>query len=385
MNRVGRGLPIGVALLLAAVSWSGCGRRAETGPDGAAVTERVPTVQVTTVGRGSLAETVWVTGSLESPAEVMVCPEVSGRLAEVKVEEGNRVSAGEVVAVIEQDSYLAQLHQAEAAVAVAQAALSQAEAASENLAREKERIENLYRDGVVTEQQRDDVLTRYRSAQAALALGRAQVEQAQAALELARLHVDKTTLRAPIEGVIAEKRAEQGDMASPQACIFRLVQVDTLKAHCSVSERYLGSLVEGRTPVEIRVDAFPGERFRSVVSKVFPTVAADVRTVEVEVTLPNAEGRLRPGMFCRVGLVLKEARGVLVIPGAAVVGTAAAPEVFRVRGGAAERVKVELGLREGALVEVRSGLAEGDQVILSGQGQLQEGMRVEVASGEGSP
>jgi RND family efflux transporter MFP subunit len=376
---------IGVALLLALVTGSACARRGQTTAETPAVTETVPTVQVTTVGRQSLTETVWVTGSLESPAEVSVCPEVSGRLAEVKVEEGSRVSAGEVVAVIEQDSYLAQLHEAEATVAVARAVLAQAEASSGNLAREKERIENLYREGVATEQQRDDILTRYRSAQAALALGGAQVEQARAALELARLRVEKTTLRAPIAGVIAEKRAEQGDMASPQACIFRLVQVDSLKAHCSVSERYLGSLVEGKTPVEIRVDAFPGERFHSVVSKVFPVVAPEARTVQVEVRLPNPDGRLRPGMFCRVGLVLKEVRGVLVIPGAAVVGTAAAPEAFRVREGAAERVKVELGLREGALVEVRSGLAEGDRVILSGQGQLQEGMRVEVASGEGSP
>jgi membrane fusion protein (multidrug efflux system) len=149
-----------------------------------------------------------------------------------------------------------------------------------------------------------------------------------------------------------------------------------------VSERYLGSLTEGKTPVEIRVDAFPDAQLRSVVSKVLPTVAPDVRTVQVEVTLPNEDGRLRAGMFCRVGLVLKEASDVLVVPGAAVVGAGSSAAVLRVGNGTVERANVELGLRQGALVEVRSGLAEGDQVILSGQGQLPEGIRVEVASGE---
>lgn len=382
--RTRTGLRLGVAVLLVAAAWPACGREKGPQPGSPAATENVPTVRVATVGRGSLAETVWVTGSLVSPAEVTVCPEVTGRLAEVRLEEGNRVTAGDVLAVIEQDPYLAQLHQAEAAVAVARASLSQAEAALNNQAREKERIENLYREGVATEQQRDDILTGHRSAQAALELATAQVDQAQAAWELARINVQNTTLRAPIAGVIAEKKVEQGDMVSPQVCVFRLVQVDSLEVHFAVSERYLGLLGEGKTRVEVQVDALPKEEFRSVVSKVLPTVDPQLRTVGVEAVLPNADGRLRPGLFCRVGLILREAPQVLVIPEEAVVGATSAPAVLRVRSDTVERVPVELGLREGARVEVRSGLAEGDQVILGGQSQLQGGMRVEVAAGEGS-
>jgi len=342
--------------------------------------EALPTVAAVRVRRGRIAERVSVTGTLESPAEVAVCPEVSGRVVELLVEEGSVVAAEQPLAVIEQDVYLAQLHEAEAAVAVAQAASDQAQVALDNLTKEKDRIENLYRDGVATEQQRDDILTRYRTAVTAKTLAEARLAQTQAALELARIHLQDTTLRAPLAGVIAEKRVEQGDMVSPQVCMFRLVQVSTLKAHFGVSERYLGLLAEGRTPVEIEVDAYPQQAFTGILSKVYPTVDVDTRTVKVEVRVPNPEYRLKPGMFARGRLVLREKEDVVIVPDSALVQTGDEVHVFVVNGDVARRRRLVVGLAQGADYEVLEGLADGELVVVRGQHLLSDASRVAVVS-----
>ncbi|MCK4299892.1 MAG: efflux RND transporter periplasmic adaptor subunit [Planctomycetes bacterium] len=338
--------------------------------------ETVPLVRVVAVRRASMAEKVSVTGSLESPAEVRVCPEVSGRVVELKVEEGSVVEAGEVLARIDQDTYLAQLHQAEAAVAVAEAAVAQAQVTLDNLSKEKDRIENLFREGVATEQQRDDILTRYRTAVAGEKLVQARLVQAQATLELAQIQVNRTTLYAPLSGVIAEKRVEQGDMVSPQVCMFRLVQVSTLKAHFGVSERYLALLRGEHTPAEIQVDAYPEEKFIGTLSKVYPTVDVVTRTATVEVSVPNPERRLKPGMFARGQLVLRERKDVVVVPDSALVRVGGQVHVFVVNNNVAQRRRLRLGLTQGADHEVLEGLSVDDLVVIKGQHLLKDGSKV---------
>jgi len=372
---------VAAAAAAAVVLAVGCGGRSG-GAEGKAAEEALPPVRVTEVTRATVTERVCVTGSLESPAEVTIFPEVSGRLVEVRVEEGSVVKAGDVLAVIEQDTYLAELHRAEAAVAVAEATLAQARVNLENLAKENRRIQNLYREGVATEQQRDEVLTRYRAARCGEQLAQAQLAQARAALEVARINLRRTTITAPIAGVVSEKRVEQGDMATPQGALFKLVRTDYLEAHFTVSERYLGFLREGDTRVEILVDALPGKRFDAVVSKVHPTVDPKSRAVLVEARLPNPEGLLRPGLTCRACVVLREVPQALVVPAEAVRAATTNPFVFRLRGDVVEKAAVEVGLREGSLLEVRSGLSEGDQVVVSGQEGLRSGSRVRVVHRE---
>ena len=377
---------VAAAALVAAALGGGCGgsRGPEDGSQGSAK-EAPLAVRVVEVRRAALTEKVCVTGSLRSPAEVAVRPEVSGRLAEVRVEEGTAVAAGDVLAVVEQDIYLAELHQAEAAVAVAQATLARAQFSLDNLIREKRRIENLFSEGVATEQQRDDILTRHHDALAAKQLAQAQLAQAQAALEVARIRLADTTLRAPLAGVIAEKRVEPGDMVSPQVSMFRLVRTDSLEVHFTVSEQYLRFLREGGTRVEIEVDALPGERFSTVVSQVYPTVDPEARTVAVEAVLQNREGRLRPGLSARACVVLREVPRALVVPAEAVQAATTEPFVYRVGQGVAQKVSVEVGLREGPLVEVRSGLEEGDLVVVGGQQRLRSGSPVRVVREDEEP
>jgi len=341
--------------------------------------EVAPLVQAVVIRRASLAEKVSVTGTLASPAEVTVCPEVSGRVAEILVEEGSVVEAEQTLAVIEQEIYLAHLHQAEAAVAVAEAALARAQVTLENLTTEKKRIENLFRDGVATEQQRDDILTHYRTALTGKQLAQAQLAQTQAALELAQIHLTDTTLRAPMAGVIAEKPVEQGDMVSPQVCMFRLVESDPLEARFGVSERYLSFLKEGRTRAEIQVDAYPEEEFIGALSRVYPTVDVGTRTVMVEVTVPNREQRLKPGMFARGRLVLRERENVVVVPDSALVRTDGQVHVFVVSSGIATRRPLKLGLAQGADHEVVEGLSAGELVVVRGQRLLRDGAKVAVS------
>jgi len=325
--------------------------------------DKVIKVMAEVIGTAKLAETIPVTGSFEALTSVEIVPEISGQLKRLRladntpVDIGVAVKAGQVIAVIDADSYLAQLAESQAALEASKVALADAE-------REKKRIIRLFEGGSSTER------------------ARASVKQAQAALARIRVTVDKATIEAPVTGIVSRKYVDEGNMVGPSTSLVRIVQIETLKVLGGVSERYLPQLEPGKTPVQIETDAYPEDKFEGTVFRVGVAVDSVTRTGEVEIRVPNPDRKLKPGMFARMTIVVGEKEDVVVVPNSALIREYDNDYVFVANGGKARRRRLELGLSQGRYYEVLKGLTAGDIVITHGQRQLEDGQMAEVVQEE---
>jgi membrane fusion protein (multidrug efflux system) len=276
--------------------------------------------------------------------------QLGGALLAVRVEEGDVVRQGQVLADVDSRELRAQLRSAEAALALAKSTA--------------DRSSVLLKDRVVTaaEHERD---------QAALA-------SAQASAEALRTRLGYATVRAPVSGVITEKRAEAGDLIQAQGRLFTIADVSTLVVRVQVSELDISGLRE-RQPVDITVDAMGATRFGGTIRRIFPAADSVTRMVPVEVAISGSAVRqLKPGYLARVTVKLGERPGVLLIPAAAVVGSRDARAVFVVRGDKVERRLVRTGQAGGLLIEIVEGLNAGDSVVTAGTDQVRDGGQVRI-------
>jgi RND family efflux transporter MFP subunit len=307
-------------------------------------------VEVAAVTTGSLARETMVSGILEPIRTVGVNAQLPGALTAVHVEEGDYVRAGQVMAEVDAREIAAQVRSAEAALAFARSTA--------------ERTEQLYKEKIVTamEHERD----------------RAALLAAQATLDQLRTRLGYASVRAPMAGVVTEKRVEAGDVVQSQTRLFAVADVSTLVALMQVSELDVSGIGTGQG-VDLTVDALGGIGFRGVVRRVFPAADTSTRMVPVEVAIsgPSAR-RLKPGYMARATFKLGERPGVILVPSSAVVGSGDARGVFVVEGDHVERRPVRLGQSSGGRVEVLDGVRAGETVVVAGANDLRDGAQVRV-------
>ena len=333
------------------------GRGGPNGGPGGPGGDRPPVpVEVEAVTTGSMAREITVAGVLEPLRTVGVNAQLPGALTAVNVEEGDVVRAGQVLAEVDAREIAAQVRSAEAALELARSTA--------------ERSASLWRDRII-------IAAEYERDQAALVA-------AQATLDQLRTRLGYSRVRAPMAGVITEKRVETGDVVQGQTRLFAIADVSTLVLRVQVSELDVGGVAEGR-PVDVTVDAAGGARFRGTVRRVFPAADTTSRMVPVEVALPGRDRRLKPGFLARAAFQLGERTGILLVPARAVIGTGDARAVFVVRDGTVERRPVQLGQSSAGRIEVLEGLAAGDSVVTAGVDAVRDGGRVRVVPpvGEG--
>jgi len=322
-----------------------------------------------TAGTAKLVETIPVIGSFEALTSIEIIPEVSGQLQRLRlsdntpVDVGLAVKNGDVIAVIDHDIYLAQLAEYQVTLETSKVALADAE-------REKNRILALFEGGSATEQSKDKAIT-------AAQLAAASVKQTEAAIARIGVTIDKATIESPVTGVISKKYVDEGNVVGPSTPLVRIVQIETLKVLCGVSERYLPKLVPGETPVRIKTDVYPEDEFEGTLYRVGIALDSVTRTGEVEIRVPNPDGRLKPGMFARITISVNQREGV-VVQDSAIIREYDDNYVFVVNEGKAFRRKLTLGLSQGQYHEVIEGLLAGDIIITHGQRQLKDGQIVEV-------
>jgi len=292
---------------------------------------------------------------------------VAGRIVELRRQLGDRVAAGDVLAVVDSPD----LGSAQADSAKARAEERRRELA---LGRARE----LY-DG--------EVLPRKDLESAEADYAQARAESARAALRLAnlnprnaRLDGERLLLVSPVAGVVAERKANPGmevrpDLADP---LFVVTDLDWLQAAIDVPEAVLPVLAT-RQPVAVEVDAYPGRRFRGRIERVAPVVDPLVRRIQARASIENGEGRLRPEMYARVTLLPSEDRNAVRVPNGALVTQGLQHFVFVERGpGVLARRRVELAQQDREYSYVREGLAQNERVVTSGALLLQS----ELAAGQ---
>jgi len=381
-----------------AVATTGCGG-AQTEAGDQVPPAPVP-VSVATVTARPLTRFVSVTGTLTADDDADVAAETSGRVTATPVERGTRVSEGSELVRLSAAETEAQLHEAEANVAQIAVRLgltpnttfdpdrvpdvANARAARDLAAADFDRVRTLFERTLVSRSQFDSSRNQADAASRQYEVARnGAVQQyeawraANARLDLARKAVADGVVRAPFEGVVAERLVSVGDYVTRGTKVAVVLRVSRLRLQLTVPEQYISTVAVGRT-VALEVDAYPGRTFTGEVRYISPAVKPDSRALVVEAVVPNGDQQLRPGLFATARLEQAAQTNGLVVPKTAIRMGTGSPRLFVVENGHAEERVATLGASVDGLVEVTSGVTAGEQVVVGDEARLADGAAVTI-------
>jgi RND family efflux transporter MFP subunit len=340
------------------------GKETETGM---AAVDPVVTVGAENITVAQLAELrsgPTISGSLQPRTEARVRAEIAGPVEQTHAEEGQRVRAGALLARLDdtavRDAYLS-----------AKSAVRTAESALQNAQRNLERSSRLAKAGALPERDLETAQLNATNAEGALA-------DAQARLASAGKQLAQTTVRAPITGVISDREVDAGDVVTVGAELFRIVDLGSLRLEASVAASEIDRLKPGM-PVEFGVSGYD-RRFTGRIERINPTVDPTTGQVRIYVTIPNERQSLVSGLFAE-GRVATDTRKAIGVPADAVDERGTEPVLHVVKAGRVKHLPVRLGVRDEAtnLVEIASGVAAGDTVLLGSAQGVAEGATIRVS------
>ncbi|HPF52032.1 MAG TPA: efflux RND transporter periplasmic adaptor subunit [Draconibacterium sp.] len=345
LNTILTVLTLGVFIL------SSCNSKQTESAESTSQAVKIERIRVFDLQPEEITRSVVYTAAMEPFNVVHMAPTSPGRIEKINVEMGDRVKQGDEL------------------VRMNDAQLIQAEIQLNNVKINYTRIDTLNKLGSVAAQQYDQL--------------KAQYDAAKENVDFLRKN---TILIAPFNGIISGKYFEPGEMysGSPiatvgKAAILSIIQVEKLKAIVNVSEEYLPFVKKGME-VKLLYDVYPDDVFTGKVIRISPTISAQSRTFEIEISVNNPEEKLKPGIFGRVTIPL-EKTSVLVLPAESVLKMQGSNVryLFKEENGIAKRVEVEIGQRFNDKLEVISkDLKEGDKIVVEGQERLLDGNKVEV-------
>ena len=337
---VRRALPLAAALLAA------CGKGDSPGGGAAGGGPPAMPVEVATARTDTVVDAILATGTIEAVQSIELRPEVQGRLTEILVQEGSEVAEG---------TPLFKVDDAELRALVAQLT-AERDRAAQALERARE------------------LISQNAASAADLEEAEANARSRQAQLELQQVRLERTVVRAPFGGVVGQRFVSLGDYVTPSTRLTTLQTVDPQRAAFQVPERYAERLAVGQS-VTFRVAAVERE-FTGTVDFVDPLVQVPARTILVKALVGNARRLLRPGMFVEARLATERRAKAILIPEDAIMPLEGSDFVWVVADGTVSRRPVTLGVRSPGTVEVREGLAAGEQVVVGGLQRLFEGAPV---------
>ena len=317
-----------------------------------------PTVSVQEVTRRDVPQEVVYTTTVQAFVKNNIAPQSVNRIAEIKVEVGDNVSKGQVLAKMDSVQLQQARHQ-----------LKQAELQMKNNEVEYGRLKGLYDAGGLSKSDLDAIELAYNASQLSYNVAKKSYENL----------LENSVLVSPVSGVVTARNYDVGDMYAMSAPIFTVEQIAPVKLLVGVSESDYTKVHKGDAVV-ITADALPGEEFAGTINRIYPTVDPSTRTFTVEVKVANADKKLRPGMFARATVTFG-LNNSIIIPDVAVVKQQGSGERFVYvlnDDNTVSYQKVELGRRLGSEYEVLSGLTDGATVVTGGQIRLKDGIKVSV-------
>ena len=391
-------LPLSTALALtAALAAAGCSTAAETAPDPGKTAEPID-IGTAPVESRPIDRYLRVTGSLMADAQAEVSAETAGRVIETPVERGTRVGEGALLVRISPSETSAQLQEADANAAQIEARLGLAAGrtfdrtrvpdvmnakASLDLAdAEFNRMKALLDQKVISQSEFDQRRTQleaarqmYQAAQNQADQSYRSLEAARARVSLARKAVADTSVRAPLNGLVAERLVSVGDYVTRGQKVATVVRVDPLRVEMTVPEQQV-SLIKVGQQVRLTVDAYPNEVFEATVRFISPALRSDQRALTVEAIAVNNDGRLKPGLFATALVRQPDAAPALLVPASAVETIAGTSRVYVVKDNTIDERIVTTGERVDAQVEITSGVAKDEKVAAEPKGRLSDGQQV---------
>jgi RND family efflux transporter MFP subunit len=377
-----------VVLALAGLGWAIANRALEAGAEGGKRDRSRPPapVAVAPVTTGTVVERLQVPGTLTAIDAVVVASQVAGRLQAVHFAVGDVVTKGAVVAQMEDAPFKQALAAAEAEVLVAQAKVGAARSTLSLTERAAERAKQLIERGVIAESERDQREAELLAARATIAVAEAEVVRAQTRVAEATTALAETKIIATWDGddeerAVSECWVDAGEAVAKGGPVIAVLQVDPVQAVLQVTESSYGQIALGQTAM-LHTDAYPGHGFPATVAKIAPNFNPASRQAQVALLVPNADRRLKPGMFVRAELALDRHDNVRLVPVDALVSRSGEPAVYAVAadGTHATRVPVRLGLRDAGMVEV-TGAGLTNRVVTLGHHLIGEDGAIAIAEG----
>ena len=313
-------------------------------------------VEVFQVKPTTVQEDLQAVGSLQSNESVILRPEVPGRISAIGFKDGQVVRKGQLLIALDNA-----LNEAEVAQMKAEYDLA---------------LSNLKRS--------EDLASRKFISSSAQDTAASNAQVAEAKLKLAQARLSKMRIVAPFDGVVGIRGVSLGDYVKDGADLVNVEDVRILKVDFRLPERNLTQIKVGQG-IDVVADALPGQHFAGQIDAINPRVDANGRSLEIRAKLENTAGKLRPGMFVRVRVIVGERANALLVPEEAIVPQGADFFVYKVVDGQARRVPVKIGVRRDARVEIVEGLAAGDQVVTAGMRLSRDGQPVRVLQPGTSP
>ncbi len=335
-------------LLAVAAAVPGCGRK--EGETQTAMATDV-SVSVTVVQRQKLQSSLSLVGNINASADVNVISETQGTTKAVFVKVGTPVKAGTVLIQVDDE--------------IPRSTKASAEINYQKAQRDYQRSEELFQENSISASQLD--------------ASRLAMKAAENQLDIARRQLENTRPRSPIAGTVNARYVDPGTMVQPGKAIANIVDISVLKVRVNVSEREAFALKPG-DKVEVSTDVYPGLAIGGTVDNI-ASKADEAHTYPVEIVVPNSTKHpLKAGMFARISFTSLAPTEALTIPRSALIGSIKEAQVYVVRGSVSHLCQVVIGKQSTDLLEVTTGLAEGDTVVVSGQNNLVDQSRVHVVA-----
>jgi RND family efflux transporter MFP subunit len=343
-----------------------------------------PTVESSN-GPGAGTPILTASGYLVARRQSVVSSKIQGRISELKVEEGSVVTAGEVLATLDNEDALAAITKAKADIAYAKADLAEAQ-------RQERLQEGLFKDKVVSQDALDASKSKVNLAEAA-------IQQDEANLQVQQAYLDFTTVRAPFAGIVVKKMTEAGESVAPippgvnistsSGAIVAIADMNSLEAEVDVNESNVGQL-QPNQPAEIQVQAIPGHTYKGVLRQVIPTADRTKATVTVKVSILDKDKFLRPEMSCNVTFLQPQPKRapsedagavphrIITVPKDAVITKDGKPTVFEIDDNKARALTVVTGADLRGQIIVKQGLSGGETLVTNPPQKLKDGDMVKV-------
>jgi multidrug efflux pump subunit AcrA (membrane-fusion protein) len=367
---------------------------------------QVPLVEVAPVTRGLIEEKITRNGDIAPHAQVTIYSKVQGWVGKIQVQEGDLVKGGQEIATLDKREAEATVAQAQASLEAAKARLKQVRATAEDMVQSQiqhakanmemaeadlERSRKLYDKKISARQEMDEAQTKYNVAKAAydlamnsfrkktwendIALAEAQAKQAEASLEFNKVQLSNLIILSPMDGVVTKRYVDPGTMVKDTTPIFTLMDLSEMKMMVNVIEREFIYLKKGQ-PVKVTVNAFPDLDFSGRIEIVNPSLDLHSRTAQIQISIPNPDFVLKPGMFGKAEIILRQEPQALLIPIQSLLTEGDRDFVFILKENKAFRRAVRKGIVQDTLVEITNGLSPGEQIITAGQASLKDGVQV---------
>ena len=323
-------------------------------------------VEIATVTRQNIIPQIVFSANLEPLWNAEISAKADGRIDRLYIEEGDQVTSGMIIGVLDTNELISQVVQADGNLLSNQANLEQASL-------DLSRAQAMMQQGAVSMQTLDTARTKRD-----LALG--QVRSAQGNLSLLQTRLDNANILAPRNGVVIKRYLQAGSFAKAGAAIVSIADVTSLLGKATIGESQLKEVTMGNQ-VKVKISALDDKEFIGTITRISPTATLPARTFTAEVTIPNGDGALKPGMFGKITIPGLVHNNALVVPEGALVMRGDQKTVYIVTSENKVQQRIlKLGYVGEGWAEILEGLQDGDRIVVAGHNKLKDGASINVPS-----